>query len=337
MENIFVDLLQAMWELILPVLKALSPLFTGLLLAYLLNPAVSWLHRRMGYGPAIFFTYLAVFTALAAMIYGFIILILGSLPTGSLSETADMVRVYFAEAYQTAASFVGRYFPHELMKSDEVLDHLESWAMNQFSAETVTRVLSALSGGAVSFFLGIAVSVYLLKDKDRFLLLWDQFLSLVLKQKLHGQICEIMSEINTVVMAFLKGALVDTLIVAFLSSVVLTVLGVEYAVVLGILIGILNMIPYFGPFIGMVPAFLVALLGGGLTKAIAAILGLFIVQQIDGDFIYPHIVGSTTGLHPLFVLLSVSGFGYFFGLTGMIAAVPAAGILQVLIRRWAYR
>ena len=86
----------------------------------------------------------------------------------------------------------------------------------------------------------------------------------------------------------------------------------------------------------MVPAFVVAFFTGGFTHAAFAVIGLFIVQQIDCNLIYPKIVGTTTGLHPLFVLLSVSILGYFFGITGMILAVPAAGILQIFIKKWAY-
>ena len=66
------------------------------------------------------------------------------------------------------------------------------------------------------------------------------------------------------------------------------------------------------------------------------VIGLFLVQQLDSNYIYPKIVGATTGLHPLFVLLAVSIAGYFWGITGMLLAVPAAGIIQVLVGKWAY-
>ena len=105
--------------------------------------------------------------------------------------------------------------------------------------------------------------------------------------------------------------------------------------IIGIIAGVLNIIPYFGPFFGMIPAFFVALFTGGFSLAVRAVLGLFIVQQIDSNYIYPKIVGNTIGLHPLFVLLSVTFFGYLFGVAGMLLAVPAAGILQIFIQNWA--
>ena len=86
----------------------------------------------------------------------------------------------------------------------------------------------------------------------------------------------------------------------------------------------------------MIPAFLVAFFSGGPVHGILVVLGLMAVQQLDSNYIYPKIVGSTTGLHPLFVLLSVSFFGFFFGILGMLLAVPAAGIIQILVKLWAY-
>ena len=86
----------------------------------------------------------------------------------------------------------------------------------------------------------------------------------------------------------------------------------------------------------MIPAFLVAAFSKGLFYGIAAAFALFLVQQIDSNYIYPKVVGEATGIHPLFVLLSVSIFGSFWGIVGMLLAVPAAGIIQILITRLAY-
>ena len=87
----------------------------------------------------------------------------------------------------------------------------------------------------------------------------------------------------------------------------------------------------------MIPAFIIGWLTGSLTQGIIAVVVLIIVQQIDSNIIYPKVVGSSTGLHPLMVLLAVSVFGYYGGIIGMILAVPIAGILQVFILKWAYR
>ena len=194
----------------------------------------------------------------------------------------------------------------------------------------------SLIGGFISLFVGIVASVYLLKDKEFFIGLWEKFLCLTIKQRMHGLICEVMQDINKVLSTFIRGAILDSLCVAFLSSLALSILKIEYSVIIGIIAGILNIIPYFGPFFGMIPAFLVAAFSKGLFYGIASAFALFLVQQIDSNYIYPKLVGEATGIHPLFVLLSVSIFGSFWGIVGMLLAVPAAGIIQILITRLAY-
>ena len=118
---------------------------------------------------------------------------------------------------------------------------------------------------------------------------WQKFLSIVLSQRIHGLVNEILHEINVVIFTFIKGALIDSIIVALLSSIALSILNIKYAVIIGGIGGLLNVIPYFGPFFSMVPAFLVTLSNQGLTKALIAVSSLFVVQQLDSNYVYPKI------------------------------------------------
>ena len=337
MENIFTDLIQAFSQLLHPIFRALAPLLVGLSAAWMLSPVVNWLEPRTGKNPAIAITYLTLFAGAAGLLYGFVFLIIGTVPTGSLTETAELVMNYFRDASASVSNFLAKYAPVLTSASRDPSAAFHSWLSRRLSLQSMTSLFSALTEAAVSFFLGLIASIYLIRDRDFFLLLWQRFLSLILPQKAHGMVCEIAAEINQVLTAFLKGALIDSLIVAFLSSAALSLLRVDFAVVLGVFSGILNIIPYFGPFIGMIPAFLAGLFGGGLSLGLAAAAALLLVQQLDSNFIYPHIVGSSTGLHPLFILLAVSTSGYLFGLAGMLLAVPTAGIIQILISQWACR
>ena len=320
--------------------KALSPLIIGLIIAYLLNPVVSWFEERIkSRGFSIFITYGLAAAGLFGLFYGFVVLIVGALPSGGLGYTAELVAAYFEDAVSAVSDFAAKHLSPIIegrKDAEAVIRTLSSDLMSRFSISSLIKTLSAVTGGLVSFFIGAAASVYLLKDKEHFINMWEKLMVLTLKQKSHGIISETMSQINSVVATFIKGALVDSLIVAFLSSLVLTMLHVKFAVIIGIIGGILNIIPYFGPFFGMVPAFLVAFFENGPAHGLIVVLGLFLVQQLDSNYIYPKIVGSTTGLHPLFVLMAVSISGYFFGIAGMLLAVPAAGIIQVIVCNWAY-
>ena len=341
MDNFLIELADLFIRILGTAAKALSPLLTGLILAYLLNPVVNWFERRIkSRGLSIFITFSLAAAALSGLIYGFIILIIGALPSDGLSETLETVKDYFTDAVSSINDFMAKHLPKGSASAsagtDAAILKLQNWFSSRFSFSSLLNTVSALTGGLVSFFIGAVTAVYLIKDKEFFTGLWEKFMVLILKQRTHGIVTETAGRINTVITTFIKGALVDSLIVAFLSSFVLTLLHVKFAVIIGIIGGLLNIIPYFGPFFGMVPAFLVAFFSDGPFHGLLVILGLIVIQQLDSNYIYPKIVGSTTGLHPLFILLSVSFFGYFFGILGMLLAVPIAGILQVFIKLWAY-
>lgn len=337
--NIFIDCTQALQLILKETLKLLLPLIIGLCLAYLLDSPVSWLEKKIkSRGLAILLTYLGASAAFAALIYAFVILIIGAFPKGSIAETFALVRDYCDNAVSAADDFIASYMPKSAFgKSEFGLRELQNSLVTKFSALSVISAASSLIGGVFNFFVGLVASVYLLKDKELFIGLIEKLLSLLLNQKTHGIVCELAYEINEVLSTFIRGAVIDSIFVAFLSSLVLSVLKIEYSVIIGIIAGVLNIIPYFGPFFGMLPAFLVAFFSKGLFYALAAVCTMFIVQQIDSNYIYPKVVGEATGLHPLFVLLSVSIMGYFGGILAMLLAVPIAGIIQIFVRRIAYR
>jgi len=208
------------------------------------------------------------------------------------------------------------------------------WLSSHFSVGGTISRITQIGGSIVNLAIGTIVSIYILMDKDFFVRLWRKFLHLVLPQKANAILTETLSDINSVLSAFIRGALLDSLIIAILSSIALSILGLDFAVFIGCFAGIANVIPYFGPVLGMIPAFIVGAFTDGLTQGILAVAALLIVQQIDCNLIYPKIVGSTTGLHPLFVLLAVSVAGYYGGIIGMILAVPLAGIVQTFIIKW---
>lgn len=337
-ENFLQAILQSIAWLFTRLLSVLTPLFIGLAIAYLLHPAVDWLTQKLRRrGLAILLTYLLAACFLGGLICGFVILILGALPQGSPREITTQIFAYFESAYQAADAYLSDFLPDGMPSPIAAgLGQLSESLERRFSVEAAVTFLSGLGNAMLHFFIGLVASVYLLKDRDFFYMLWERLLSVLLTQRAHGLLNENLSEINQVLSTFVKGAMIDSLIIAFLSSVVLTALQVDYAVIIGLLDGVLNIIPYFGPFFGMLPAFAVAAVTAGPLHGMFAVFGLFVVQQIDANYIYPKVVGGSTGLHPLFVLLSVSLFGSFFGIGGMLLAVPIAGIVQIFIKKWAF-
>lgn len=348
------------YDAISSVLNALSPLFIGLIIAYLLNPLVSIIDRqlvqrflvRIPDDPikaekrknlsrflSVLLTFVLVIAAIAAIIYGFAIMILGQFVFTDFSSMVDSLIKTFTNYEAQVQHWMTSNLP-DGMVSDKFLDLANlilGWISNNFSASSALTTITGAVGGVVNVVIGAVISIYLMKDKDFFLGLWRKFLHLTMSQRANATVTETLSEVNAVTSMFVRGALLDSLIVAILSSIGLSIVGLDFAVFIGVFAGIANVIPYFGPIIGMVPAFIIGLLTENLTHGIIAVVVLVVVQQIDTNIVYPKVVGSTTGLHPLMVLLAVSIFGYFGGIVGMILAVPIAGILQVFIVKWAMR
>ena len=337
------------------LVSAFSPLIVGLIIAYLLSPLVEFvnhklvsrfsfktlndpikLEKRRGRQRtvSILITFLFIFLIICVIIYAFAFLIVGGLVFSSLQNMVDDIVNYFMK-YETEIKGWTAAIPNSgiEVRLQSYANDVITWIYNNFSAAGAINFISHIGGSLMNLVLGMIISIYLLKDKDFFLRLWRKALHLTLSMKANAVITETLSDINKVVSQFLRGQLLDALIIAVFSSIGLSLIGLDYAVFIGCFAGLCNIIPYFGPVISIVPATLVGLLTGGIEQAVFALLVLVIIQQIDGNFIYPRVVGSSTGLHPLFVLVSVIVGGYYGGIVGMILAVPTAAIIKVLIMK----
>lgn len=294
---------------------ALIPAFIGIAIAYILDPYVCWLEKKLSLQRVfcVGVAYLTVAGALCLLIFGFADIAADRLASESLQTALLSLQAY----YEEYKSLIRQLFGISFGRTDIVL------------------LAQSLGNALAKFFIGAVAAIYLLKDKAFFLRLCSKGLHLFLGQKTHGILREIAFSVNDVITAFLRGVFVDSVIVAFLSSLALALIGVDFSIFIGCFAGIANIIPYFGPVIGIIPAALIALVQGGLSKAVLAALALFAVQQVESNFIYPRIIGKSTGLHPFFVLISVSAAGAVGGLLWMILAVPLAGIIKVLFEKWA--
>ena len=194
--------------------------------------------------------------------------------------------------------------------------------------------VKTLGSNLVNILLGMIISFYLLKDMDYFKKLTSDGFDLLFKSTSNKKTRLFIEDVDNVVSKFIRGQLLDGIIVGILSSIGLWIIGLDFPVLIGMTAGIANVIPYFGPIIGSVPAVIVGLLSGSPIKALFAVLVLLGIQQVDGAIIAPKIVGESVGLHPVFIILSIIIGGAYFGLLGMLLAVPAAGILKLLFLRW---
>ncbi|MBR0599708.1 AI-2E family transporter [Sinanaerobacter chloroacetimidivorans] len=349
------QVLETVSSVIRSLTSAFSPLIIGLILAYLISPLVEFIDNkiiskfffRMPTDPvklekreglkrtiSILITYLLIIVIICGIIYAFAVLIVGQLVFTSVQSMIDSIVAYFMK-YESVIRGWALNLPTTGLEDrlQNVANTVISWISDNFSTSSVLAFIANIGGSLLNMVLGIVVSIYLIKDKDFFIRLWRKTLHLLLPMKAHAKVSETLSDINTVVSQFLRGQLLDALIIAVLSSIGLTVIGLDFAVFLGCFAGLANVIPYFGPILSAVPAAIIGLLTGGVSQALLALLVLIFIQQIDSNIIYPRVVGSSTGLHPLFILVSVTVGGYYWGIIGMILAVPIAAILKLFIMK----
>jgi predicted PurR-regulated permease PerM len=338
-------------------ISALSPVWIGLLFAYLFNPFIEFLERTLASrivrinrnsSPAnvekrlhrrklvaVLIAYIIILLILVILLYGFVALILGQFVITSVPKLLDNLTNILTSYEHTIRSWATN-MPSGLLsnKASGFVDNLFGWVANSVDTESIINTLKNIGGTVINLAIGLIISIYLSYDKELFIGGWNALLRRICTPARKLSVNNTLNEVNTVLSTFLRGVMLDALIVAILSSVGLTVIGLQFSVFVGLFAGICNVIPYFGPILGMIPAFIVGMLTQSVGHGLLAVVVLLVIQQIDGNLIYPKIVGGNTGLHPLLVLVSVFVAGHFWGLIGMVCAVPAVGIIKLFVYKW---
>ena len=178
------------------------------------------------------------------------------------------------------------------------------------------------------FIIAMIIAYYLIKDAEFFK---KNFLSLV-PRKWRNNIIVTCREINDILSSFIQGQILTAVIIGIMETTALLVIGVKYAPILGIIGGISNIIPYFGPFIGAIPAVAVAFIDSPV-KVVWTITAFIVIQLIDNAFISPKIIEGRLGLHPVTTILAVLVGEEFFGIAGMLVAVPVTAVIKVILKR----
>ncbi|MBR4720601.1 MAG: AI-2E family transporter [Clostridia bacterium] len=212
---------------------------------------------------------------------------------------------------------------------------LNSIDITQFSkyAQGVIKITS----GVMNVLIGVIASVYMLIEKENIIALGKRVCRLIFKEETAVKLIEDVAKINDIFSKYIFCLLLDAVMMTVLATIVLSLLGVKYAIILGALIGICNLIPYFGAIIAGVSSVLITLITDGLLKAIWAAIALAILQQVDGNFIGPKIMGNVLNISPLWIIFAVTLGGGLFGVGGMVISVPVFMVVKMLLSEIARR
>lgn len=198
--------------------------------------------------------------------------------------------------------------------------------------KTVTQLIS-LTSNLINFVLGSIISVYILKDKEYFANNLNKLTYAIFPVEKADSVTEMFKEIKKAFSKFLVGKLLDSFIIGILCFIGCIIMRIRYALLISLIVGITNMIPYFGPFIGMIPAAIITVFYSPF-KALWVTIFIFLLQQFDGLYLGPKILGIQVGLKPFWIILSILIGGGFFGVWGMLFAVPTAAVIRILLGKY---
>lgn len=199
-------------------------------------------------------------------------------------------------------------------------------------ADFTVSLLSGFLGGAVNVLLGFIFAIYILFDKENLGRQARRILYAYLPQNRVDQFLGVTSLVSDIFQKFVTGQLTESVILGMMFVVTMLIFGFPYAVVVGILVTLTALIPIVGAFIAMfIGAFLIFV--NSPTQAMWFIVLFLVLQQIEGDLIYPKVVGSSIGLPALWVLAAVMIGGGLFGVLGILLAVPLCSVVYVLLKR----
>ncbi|MDY0234817.1 MAG: AI-2E family transporter [Gudongella sp.] len=195
----------------------------------------------------------------------------------------------------------------------------------------IGNIVRILFSSIWNIVLGIVVSVYLLFEKEKFKAQIKKITYAVFSKKRADRTVELTKRADTIFGRFLSGKILDSLIIGILTYIVLITFGIPFPILVSFIIGITNIIPFFGPFIGGVPSFFIILIISPI-KALWFILIIVVIQQIDGNIIGPKILGDSLGVSAFWILFSLLIAGKFLGLIGLIIGVPLFVFIYSIIK-----
>jgi len=312
--------------------RIISPLAIAFILAYVLNPLVRFVttKTKLSRTWAVVSVYLALIVILG-LVLGFFV--------PNLIQQVRNINVDF----QNIVDGISRFFERPLFFFGFYIDLLEvykevSGALENMISPLASRTVSFLidlASGFAWFIFVLIVSFYLLKDSDKFISSFEDLLPIEYREEVR----QLVEEINAIWSSFFRSQLVLCGVVGALVGVLLAAVGVRNALILGILAGVLEIIPNIGPTIAAVPAVLIAYFQGSnhlpLSNGWFALLviGIYVlIQQLENNFLVPRIIGRSLNLHPLVVIIGVIAGASLAGILGMFVAAPFLATLRVIGR-----
>lgn len=321
------------------ILSVISPFLIGFVIAYLINFLVVSLEKRVffkvkkpkiqrilsmmvGYTLSLVLVALILFMLVPQTVESITVLI-NNIPT-YISNLISLVN-QISVSYGWEAE-LQQWLNETLHQLESNIPDLISWVVPYTMDLTAT-----LSKIVLNIFISIMVSIYFIGTKEKYFAQIKKFLYANLKEEKVDSLIEFTNMSNRTFSNFISGKLLDSLIIGIICFIVLSLFKFPFALLVSVIIGITNIIPFFGPIIGAIPAFFIILIADPM-KALWFPLFIIILQAVDGNIIGPKILGISIGISALWIVVAIVIGGTVFGFIGMVLGVPIFAIIYTLIR-----
>ncbi|MCD8341193.1 MAG: AI-2E family transporter [Clostridiales bacterium] len=326
------------------------PFIVGAVIAYILKPSCNLLEERLnafsqkrGKGPNKLAGGLSIVITLVLAVVLIGLLLVLVVPT--LLDSIYAVLLQVPDAVQRCADWLLQYAGDNETLSNYITGltaglstSIPEWLTSNVlpNLETLIGGVSSGVSGAVSMVynlcIGMIVSIYMLAGRKTFAAQAKKLNYSIFGEKWSGILLREVRYADQVFGGFINGRLVDSLIIGVICLVFTLIAGMPYAVLVSVLVGVTNIIPFFGPYIGMIPSFLLILMTNPV-KAVVFLVFDIILQQFDGNILGPRILGNVTGLSGFWVLFAILTFGGLFGFVGMLIGVPVFAVIYDVARK----
>ncbi len=330
------------------LLDVVQPFLMGLLIAYFINPLAKLISRKLlkntfkikSHGVrkvlSVLLSYIIVISAIVTAMFYIVPQIGESL--AQLSNFIDTAQTGYTSIMNELQELNEKYPEWKL---DGVIDMVES--IPSYIADFIKNIAPSLLptlyntsmsviSGIINMLISIIVSVYMLLDKSKLINNSKRVIYSFVKTERADTLLDTLKECNKIFGNFLIGKMIDSLIIGILCWIILTVVNIPYALMISVIVGVTNMIPYFGPFIGAIPGVLLLLIVDFRYALLFGVI-IFALQQFDGLYLGPKILGESTGLRPLWIIFAITFGGWLAGVAGMFLGVPATAVIAYLMDR----
>lgn len=334
----------------------MTPFIYGAALAYVLNPVLNWLEKKVF--PKVFgdrvskrsrrgLGVLLTFLFGCAVVALFLAVLIPQI-VESIDNLAQSIYAFLPQAQNFLNDLIAQYGTNEMLV--DVLSMLgvdisdPSMALQRLATRSytfLTQVLPNLFGGVMRFtsglldvVVGIIIAIYLLLSKEVFYAQVKKLMFAFFPRRVAQATLNLTHDSNAIFCGFISGKILDSAIIGVLCFIGCSILQMPYTVLVSFIVGVTNVIPYFGPFIGAIPSIFIIMIADPLKSLIFAVFVL-ILQQLDGNIIGPKILGDSTGLSAFWVIFAVTFFGGLFGFVGMLIGVPTFAVIYALVRNFA--